>query len=104
MVLAPTLIWMLIAGCCWLGCSERGGGIRILEREILDVLREDVELCLCLLLAGLGAARLSAIGRHAHGMVPPQRRPDRPQPPGWLTQGVRPDKDRVDRALLSNQA
>src|SRR5262245_36264102 len=50
---------------------QRARGIRILEREILDVLREDVELRGCLLLAGLGAgraARLSAIGRHAHGM------------------------------------
>ena len=42
-LLALTLIWMLIAGCCACG-HQRGRRVRIFERQVLGILRQHVQL------------------------------------------------------------
>src|SRR5215510_190798 len=100
MVLAPTLIWMLIAGCCWLGCSERGAFGFSNERSLMYCARTLSCAGACCWPAWAPAAPPACqplVGMLMRCSSAAQARS--PAPPGWLTQGVRPDKDRVGLPL-----
>src|SRR5262249_28916564 len=80
----------------WLGLIGRQGArrIRILEREVLDVLPKHAELCLALrsALARRGPA-IAAGGRHRLYLSLPTK-----QSAAWLTQARGRDKDITCRA------
>ena len=84
---------MLIAGWLWL-CAERARRVRILEREILDVLAEHVELGLRLRLLGLRGRSAAPLVVDVMTSPPPRSGPRCILTvAAWLTQGQGPDKD-----------